>query len=77
MNNKSFLEEIDIDKHEECKKCWVKNLCAGGCPNENLVNAGSTQKSTEKSCKFIRSMYNDLIHVYLELTSNDKKQLWG
>lgn len=77
MNNKSFLEEIDIDKHEECKKCWVKNLCAGGCPNENLVNAGSTQKSAEKSCKFIRSMYNDLIHVYLELTSNDKKQLWG
>lgn len=76
INNESFLDEIKLEKHEKCINCWVKNLCVGACPNENLVNAGSTQKSKEKSCKFIRSMYNDLIHIYLELTIEDKKHLF-
>lgn len=76
MNNELFLQEIKMEQHEDCQKCWVKNLCAGGCPNENLVNAGSTQKSEEKSCKFIQSMYNDLVHIYLELTNEEKQKLF-
>lgn len=76
MNNELFLQEIKMEQHEDCQKCWVKNLCAGGCPNENLVNAGSTQKSEEKNCKFIQSMYNDLVHIYLELTNEEKQKLF-
>lgn len=45
--------------------------------NENLVNAGTTQKSDSKNCRFIQAMYNDLIHAYLELTVENKKQLLG
>lgn len=54
-----------------------RNLCVGACPNENLVNAGTTQKSDSKNCRFIQAMYNDLIHAYLELTVENKKQLLG
>lgn len=72
-----FLEEITLEKHKECKNCWARNLCVGACPNENLVNAGTTQKSDSKNCRFIQAMYNDLIHAYLELTVENKKQLLG
>lgn len=43
-----FLEEITLEKHKECKNCWARNLCVGACPNENLVNAGTTQNQIVK-----------------------------
>lgn len=77
IRSASFLEEISIEKHDDCVTCWAKNLCAGACPNENFVNTGSTQKSNIKNCNFTQAMFDDLIRVYLELTAENKKRLFG
>ncbi len=77
LDNTNFIEEISIKYHEECKKCWAKNLCAGACPNENLVNTGTTQNSTKKNCKYIKAMYKSLINIYINLSLEDKKELFS
>lgn len=74
-----YIDDIEIKKYnvEYLRKhigyLLQKPLLLRG----NLVNAGTTQKSDSKNCRFIQAMYNDLIHAYLELTVENKKQLLG
>lgn len=71
-----FLREIDISNHEQCERCWAKNLCVGSCPNENLVETGSTQISSTRNCEFVKSIFEELLKVYIRLTENEKQTMF-
>ncbi|MNP35492.1 hypothetical protein D3C76_1288270 [compost metagenome] len=72
----AFLEEINVDNHKKCDNCWARNLCIGGCPNENLTSTGSVGEMTENNCELTRNIYEKLIKVYLRLTNEEKERLF-
>ncbi|SDF33627.1 uncharacterized protein SAMN04488542_10957 [Fontibacillus panacisegetis] len=73
----AFLEEINVDNHKKCGNCWARNLCIGGCPNENLMSTGSVGEMTENICELTRNIYEKLIKVYLRLTNEEKERLFN
>ncbi|WMM25774.1 SPASM domain-containing protein [Tissierella sp. MB52-C2] len=71
-----FIEKVLICNHKQCKDCWAKNLCLGNCPHENLMATGNIQESPERICNMTRSMYEEVIKVYLDLTEEEKEYLF-
>ncbi|WP_025720174.1 PapB family radical SAM/SPASM ranthipeptide maturase [Paenibacillus sp. 1-18] len=70
------LSELRLEMRTTCADCWAKNLCGGGCPQENLVFSGSINKPVDKYCNFIRSEIMDCLKLYLRLTEEDKRNLF-
>lgn len=74
-NRNKFLESIDINNHMQCLNCWARNLCLGGCPNENVENSGRIDKSTKKNCTFTKNMYENLIRLYIRMSDEERQLL--
>lgn len=49
------LENAHIDKRTDCRRCWVRSLCAGGCYHEAQVRYGDRFKPNIHYCDWIRS----------------------
>lgn len=62
---KQFADEVRVDNFEECKNCYLRLLCGGGCSYENYVETGSTQKIFEKQCLETKTIYSNIIPIYL------------
>lgn len=71
-----FLNEIKLSNHIQCHNCWVQNLCLGNCPHENLSLTGSTMKPSSKICSMTRAKFDELIHIYLRLSTEEKSILF-
>ncbi|WP_328801493.1 radical SAM protein [Paenibacillus sp. LX16] len=72
-----MLSEMRLEKRTVCGECWAKNLCGGGCPQENMVLSGSINEPVDKYCNFTRSAIMDCMELYLRLTKEDKKNLFS
>lgn len=72
-----FLKSIHISAHPQCEKCWVKNLCLGNCPHDNLMGTQSVNKTPNRICRHQRSFYERLIEIYIRLTDEEKGILYG
>ncbi|MEE4569034.1 MULTISPECIES: SPASM domain-containing protein [Paenibacillus] len=72
-----MLSEMRLEKRTVCGECWAKNLCGGGCPQENMVLSGSINEPVDKYCNFTRSAIMDCMKLYLRLTKEDKKNLFS
>ncbi|MBA4687348.1 MAG: SPASM domain-containing protein [Candidatus Galacturonibacter soehngenii] len=71
---KEYINEVRLEQHKQCKNCWLRLLCSGGCPNENYVATGSTQEVFTRECSAIKELYSNIIKIYISL-SDDKKNL--
>ena len=71
----SFFNDTYIDAHKQCKDCWCKNLCIGGCVYTNFDSAGQISKSNILQCKFMRDTWEYLIGLYLRLPKDVLKEL--
>jgi uncharacterized protein len=49
-----FREEAQICNKEECRACWARTLCTGGCYHEACVREGSHLKPNYHYCEWIR-----------------------
>jgi uncharacterized protein len=56
----SFLAERHVHAQEDCRRCWARYLCSGGCHQE-----ASTR--TQASCDFIRGWLQFCLGAYCEL----------
>ena len=55
-----FLKVRHVDAHVECRRCWARYLCAGGCHQEAAAR-------TTSSCDFIRGWLEHCVRIYGEL----------
>lgn len=72
-----FINEIKFSKHNSCQDCWVQNLCLGHCPHENFSLTGNTTIPSPKICAMAKSKFEELIHIYLRLSPEEKNILFS
>jgi len=52
---RAHLERGHVDKRTDCRTCWVRSLCAGGCYHEAQVRFGDRFKANLHMCEWIRA----------------------
>ena len=58
------LEKAHIDKRTDCRTCWARSLCAGGCYHEAQVRYGDRFQPNVHYCEWIRSWTALGLQVY-------------
>lgn len=48
---KDYFAKANIYSKEDCKDCWAKFYCSGGCNANNLQYAGNILKSHKQACE--------------------------
>ena len=56
----------NVDSRNKCSKCWLKNLCGGGCAYENFMETGNINIPTANFCQHMELLYSAIIDVYIE-----------
>jgi uncharacterized protein len=56
-----FLVERHVDAQADCRVCWARYLCSGGCHQEKVTR-------DKPSCDFIRSWLEFCLQAYCQLT---------
>lgn len=51
LKKKKFFAEANVYAKQECKNCWAKFYCSGGCNANNLQYAGDVLKPHKISCE--------------------------
>ncbi len=54
MDMKKQFASAHIYTKEECKKCWAKFYCSGGCNANNYLYAGSILSPYKMSCEMMK-----------------------
>ncbi|HEV2866582.1 MAG TPA: radical SAM protein [Allosphingosinicella sp.] len=58
-----FLAERHVDAQTDCRSCWARYLCSGGCHQEAAAR-------TPQSCDFVREWLRFCLIAYCELRGN-------
>ena len=56
MDMKKQFASAHIYTKEECKKCWAKFYCSGGCNANNYLYAGSILSPYKMSCEIMKNI---------------------
>lgn len=67
----SFRSKTSINHKQECQRCWVRGICAGGCYHEALERQGSFSEPNQHYCKWIRNWTEIGLSVYGKLQSQN------
>ncbi len=63
-----FLETHNLSSRHDCKTCWARPVCGGGCYHEAFVHYGDTSASNLHYCDWIKG-WNDLcLRIYGEIS---------
>jgi uncharacterized protein len=63
----AFLQDHHIADKTDCRSCWARPLCAGGCYHEAHVRYGTTRRPNLHYCEWIRGWTDTCLQVYGEL----------
>jgi uncharacterized protein len=63
----AFLESHHINEKTDCRTCWARPICAGGCYHEAHTRYGSTNQPNLHYCEWIRGWTNTCLEIYGEL----------
>ncbi|MEQ1634261.1 MAG: quinohemoprotein amine dehydrogenase maturation protein [Planctomycetota bacterium] len=69
----TFLEQAHIDKKTDCKSCFARPLCAGGCYHEAHVRHGDAHKPNLHACDWIRGHVDQGLSAYARIMAHDPK----
>jgi uncharacterized protein len=64
---RAFLERHHIDHKTDCRTCWARPLCAGGCYHEAHTRYGTTTAPNLHYCEWIRGWTDTCLQVYGEI----------
>ena len=56
-----------VERQPECKSCWIRSDCAGGCMHHNLVFGGDLYQHNEHLCEFTKKSYELAIKCYYQI----------
>ena len=60
QKRRRFLSERHVDAQADCRVCWARYLCSGGCHQEKAARS-------EPSCDFIRGWLEFCLRAYCDL----------
>lgn len=72
----SFVNNTYIENFEKCASCWCKNLCIGGCINENYSCSGDITVPKDKYCNFLSAVFEEIMKMYLTLEESQIERLF-
>lgn len=66
-----FLERNHIDEKTDCRRCWARPLCSGGCYHEAYTRYGATTHPNLHFCDWIRRWTHTCLEVYGALSERN------
>jgi uncharacterized protein len=69
----AFLERAHIDNKTDCRTCFAKPLCAGGCYHEAHVRHGDAHKPNLHACEWIRGHVDQGLKAYARIMAHNPK----
>ena len=63
----SFRKKAELSKKQECKNCWARFICAGGCYHEALIREKKLTKANLHYCEWIKKWINKGLRIYGEI----------
>jgi uncharacterized protein len=63
----AFLESHHIAEKTDCRSCWARPICAGGCYHEANTRYGSTERPNLHYCEWIRGWTHTCLEIYGEI----------
>ncbi len=70
-----YLKRHHIDNKTDCRTCWARSLCAGGCYHEAHTRYGSTEQPNLHYCDWIRRWSATCLEVYATLAAQRPEYL--
>lgn len=64
-----FRQEAEISNKEECRICWARTICTGGCYHEACVREGSHLKPNLHYCEWIKRWGEIGLDVYCRIAA--------
>jgi uncharacterized protein len=71
----AFLERHHIADKTDCRTCWARPLCSGGCYHEAHVRHGDTTRPNLHYCEWIRGWTHTCLEIYGELADRNPEFL--
>ncbi len=66
-----FLADHHVDHKTECRTCWARPICAGGCYHEAHTRYGRTVEPNLHYCTWIRRWTDTCLRIYGELAERN------
>lgn len=66
-NTRKYIEET------ECKDCWAKRICGGGCAQENSIYTGNVSKHYDLICEETKMLAEESLKFYAKMYLKDEK----
>ncbi|MGQ0732987.1 MAG: quinohemoprotein amine dehydrogenase maturation protein [Acidobacteriota bacterium] len=63
----SFLQSHHVAEKTDCRACWARPICAGGCYHEAHTRFGATTRPNLHYCEWIRGWTDTCLEIYGEL----------
>jgi uncharacterized protein len=67
----AFLESHHINEKTDCRTCWARPICAGGCYHEANTRYGSTAQPNLHYCEWIRGWTHTCLEIYGEIAMSN------
>jgi uncharacterized protein len=64
-----------VDHLPECRNCWARYYCGGGCFYNNKARTGNMHRPDVQVCMEKKATFEGLIHAWCRLDDGDKKYL--
>ena len=71
----AFNKSYHVDARSDCRRCWAKNLCGGGCLYDARTATGDPIKPNPVSCEQIRYRYELAMEMCLEIQDHEETLL--
>jgi len=67
----AFLDAHHIDHKTDCRTCWARPICAGGCYHEAHTRHGASERPNLHYCEWIRGWTATCLAIYGELAARN------
>ena len=72
---KQWIKSTHVDAFEDCRKCWARYLCGGGCRLNAFQATGDIQTPDPVMCDIIRRSYELALSLCVDLYEEAPEQL--
>jgi uncharacterized protein len=63
----AWLSKVNVERRSDCKTCWARYLCSGGCYHLSAVEYGDVTRTFTPICDHLRAWYEMGLGAYAEL----------
>lgn len=68
---RDFLQSHHVDDKTDCKTCWARPMCSGGCYHEAQTRYGDTTHANLHFCEWVRGWTDVCLRIYGELAERN------